>query len=109
MRSFACPTCSRLVFFENSECLNCHSALGFDPARRDIVIAGPRPRCANATLAMCNWLVADPEAFGGLCVCCRLTRTRPPDDDAEALAEFADAESAKRRLVFELLELGLPV
>jgi hypothetical protein len=106
MRSFACPTCSRLVFFENSECLNCRTALGFDPDRRDIVALGDRARCANAGLAACNWVAGGPDA---LCRCCRLTRTRPPDGDAEALAAFADAEGAKRRLVFELLELGLPV
>jgi hypothetical protein len=109
MRSFSCPTCSRLVFFPNSECLNCHTALGFDPECRTIVAAGSRPGCANASLAACNWLVADPDAWGGLCRCCRLTRTRPDDNDVEALAAFADAEAAKRRLVFELLELGLPV
>lgn len=109
MRSFACPTCSRLVFFHNSECLNCHTPLAFDPDQRDLVALGELPRCANAALAACNWLVADTGAFGGLCRCCRLTRTRPPDDDTEALAAFADAEGAKRHLVFELLELGLPV
>ena len=41
----------------------------------------PGPRCANATLATCNWVVADPARSGGLCRCCRLTRTRPADDD----------------------------
>jgi hypothetical protein len=44
-----------------------------------------------------------------LCLCCDLTRTRPNDDDPDALAAFADTEAAKRRLVFQLLELGLPV
>ena len=38
-----------------------------------------------------------------------LTRTRPPDDDVAGLAAFAKAETAKRRLLFELLDLGLPV
>ena len=38
---------------------------------------------------------------------CALTRTRPADDDAVGLARFAVAEAAKRRLVFELHELGL--
>ena len=42
----------------------------------------------------------------GLCAACRLTRTRPTDD---AITGWATAEAAKRRLVFELLELGLPV
>ena len=48
-------------------------------------------------------------AAGGLCRSCRLTRTRPRDDDAEGLVAFAKAEAAKRRLVFQLDEIGLPI
>jgi hypothetical protein len=44
-----------------------------------------------------------------LCASCALTRTRPRDDDPSALAAFADAERAKRRLIAELYELKLPV
>ena len=47
-------------------------------------------------------------AEGEPCRACALTRTRPADDDATGLARFAEAEAAKRRLVFELAELGLP-
>ena len=63
-------------------------------------------RCANLELAGCNWLVDAP---GELCGSCRLTRTRPSDDDAEGIERFRDAEAAKRWLLFELGELGLPV
>ncbi|MFI9505706.1 putative zinc-binding metallopeptidase [Nocardia sp. NPDC052566] len=45
----------------------------------------------------------------GLCESCRLTRTRPNDDDSAGLAAFAEAEQAKRRLILELVELGLPI
>ncbi len=38
-----------------------------------------------------------------------LTRTRPSDGDDKALAAFAGAERAKRRLFVELYELHLPV
>jgi hypothetical protein len=34
---------------------------------------------------------------------------RPADTDGEGLAEFALAEAAKRRLLYELLDLGLPL
>ena len=61
-------------------------------------------RCANATLADCNWV---PDG-GPLCGCCALTRTRPADTDPAGLAAFARTEAAKRRLVFQLDELGLP-
>jgi hypothetical protein len=46
---------------------------------------------------------------GELCASCRLTRTRPADDDAKGVERFRDAEAAKRWLLFELGELGLPV
>jgi len=81
------------------------------PSRLDIVLvdsaveAGAR-QCANLALAACNWLVEDEAE---LCRSCRLTRTRPSDADAEGLTAFASAETAKRRLVYQLLELGLPI
>jgi hypothetical protein len=95
------------VFFENTACLRCGSALGFDPGARELVtLTGDAARCANLTTAGCNWL-ADRE--GELCASCRLTRTRPADDDAEGIERFQVAEAAKRWLLFELGELGLPV
>ena len=51
MRSFTCPTCGRLVFFENSECLHCGTALAYDPSTRDVQALDGRPRCANAAIA----------------------------------------------------------
>src|SRR5205085_9602350 len=71
-----------------------------DPARHK--------QCANATVAACNWLlpVDDPN---DLCRSCRLTRTRPANDHDGSQTEFVHAEAAKRRLVFQLLELHLPV
>jgi hypothetical protein len=120
MRSFACPTCGQLVFFENSECLRCHSALGFVAESGELIALEPADglqyqRCSNELMAACNWVVplADDAATAldhdGLCLSCRLTRTRPNDSDPEALASFAETEAAKRRLVFQLLELGLPI
>ena len=38
------------------------------------------------------------EEHDGLCVSCRLTRTRPDDDDVDALAAFAEAETQKTPL-----------
>jgi hypothetical protein len=113
VRAFACGHCHQLVFFENSVCLRCGTPLGFVPSRRHVVAltgdaTASMRRCANADIAACNWMVegGDPEA---LCRCCRLTRTRPNDNDPIGLAAFTAAETAKRRLVFQLLELGLPL
>jgi hypothetical protein len=95
------------VFFENTACLRCGSALGFDSGARELVtLSTGAACCANLEAAGCNWLIA---RAGELCASCRLTRTRPADDDPEALEQFRVAEAAKRWLLFELFELALPV
>ena len=104
MRSFSCPVCGHLVFFENSTCLHCGTALGYCRAERELVAADGHVYCANADVARRNWLVDAP---GQLCGSCALTRTRPADADTAAMAAFADAEAAKRRLVYQLDDLGL--
>jgi len=110
MLSFACGHCGHLVFFENTVCLNCSTPLGFVPDRLELVaLEGPAAtelaRCANQDLAACNWMV---QREGELCRSCALTRTRPGDADAAGLAALATAEGAKRRVVMQLLDLGLP-
>ncbi|GAC51909.1 MULTISPECIES: zinc-binding metallopeptidase family protein [Gordonia] len=118
MRDFICLNCGQRLSFENSLCLNCKSALGFWLESRSIQVLDDKgraqvdgvliERCANIKVAQCNWLVkwtGNPE----LCQSCRLTRTRPGDDDPDALVAFGQAETAKRRLVLELAELGLPI
>jgi hypothetical protein len=61
------------------------------------------PACANLDIASCNWVAEN----GPLCDCCALTRTRPANGD-ELMPAFARAETAKRRLLFQLDALGLP-
>ncbi|BCO36598.1 hypothetical protein BMW24_015015 [Mycobacterium heckeshornense] len=121
MRDFVCPICGQRLTFENSVCLSCGSALGFsltdmallvitDGSQRGhagTVSATEYQLCANMHLAECNWLV--PIKAGGLCASCELTRCRPNDSDTKALAAFARAERAKRRLIAELYELKLPI
>ncbi len=117
MRDFLCPHCGFRLAFENSKCLNCGNELGFDLDVRDFAIVGAndqtiaepvRRRCANKNIAVCNWLIG-PDSTSSLCRSCALTRTRPSDSDLVGLPEFAEAEAAKRRLVLELTELGLPI
>lgn len=121
MRDFNCPTCGQRLAFENSLCLSCGSALGFSlPDMALLVIADTDQAdhagavdedkyqlCANLHVAQCNWLVR--VGGGPLCASCVLTRTRPADTDASALAAFGEAEMAKRRLIAELHELRLPI
>jgi hypothetical protein len=107
VRAFTCGVCGQLLFFENSLCLRCSSPLGFVPSQLELVVVDEHAqRCANVALAECNWIVEDDEA---LCRSCRLTRTRPPDEDAGGMRAFAEAEKWKRRLIFQLLDLPLPI
>ena len=107
MRAFTCGNCHRLAPFESNRCLHCGAEHGFDWDERELVAfrTSERVRCAHQATAACNAVVATE---GEPCRACALTRTRPADDDATGLARFAEAEAAKRRLVFELAELGLP-
>lgn len=90
-------------------CVSCGTLVGYCVAEGRLVPLGSGPGwqpCANQGIAGCTWVV---EPGGGLCLSCRLTRTRPRDDDSAGLAAFALTERAKRRLVYQLLDLGLPV
>jgi len=125
MQAFSCTSCGNDVYFENSACLHCGAELGFDP--EGLIIAGVRPnpaqdgtlvtlgtpsktvrRCANAAHAACNWLLNAGEA-GPLCRACSLNRTIPDLSDPQHLAAWRAVESARKRLVYTLLRLGLPI
>jgi hypothetical protein len=123
MRAFACSHCGQLLFFENSHCLRCGAGLGFLPEPLELkqieplareryrVSEGGRERykrCARTHLAGCNWLLdaEDPEE---LCLACRLTPSAPVLQSDEQLRAFAQAETNKRRLMYQLYDLGLPV
>ena len=122
MRDFTCPNCGQHLAFENSLCLGCNSPLGFSLEAMALLVLTPGggagqdgtvdsasyQLCANSALAQCNWLVTI-EPTHRLCTSCALTRTRPHDGDTEALAAFAEAERAKRRLIAGLAELRLPI
>jgi hypothetical protein len=62
--------------------------------------------CLNLNLSGCNWI---PETAGEMCFACSLTRTRPADGDLVGLRQYHRAEQAKRRLLYELDTLRLPV
>jgi hypothetical protein len=113
MRAFKCGHCGQLLFFENSRCLRCRSPQGFVASKLNLVVLGDgvdarSSRCSNAELARCNWIVEDHNS-AGFCSSCRLTKARPADTDADGLKQFAVAEAAKRRLIFQLLDLDLPI
>jgi hypothetical protein len=111
MKAFFCEVCRNRLYFENSECLSCGAPQGFLPRSQEMIAFAHddrTARCANARLAGCNWLL-ERGASGELCLSCALTRTRPNDQDPAGVAEFAVTEAAKRRLLYGLMRLGLPV
>jgi hypothetical protein len=122
-RAYKCR-CGTPVFFRNTQCLNCDARLGFLPDEGQVAALDPGPRpgtwttagrtdvlkcCANRSLpAACNWtiLADNPAQF---CIACRLNRTIPNLDDADNARYWGRVEIAKRRLVSQLIALGLPV
>jgi hypothetical protein len=124
--AFTCR-CGRPIYFYNSVCLGCQAALGYEPGILQLrsLEPGPQPntwkldgaeksdplwkRCANFdSPAGCNWLTPTAEETP-FCRSCRLNRTIPDLNDADNGEWWRRIENAKRRLVAQLLRLGLPV
>ncbi|MBV8814162.1 MAG: putative zinc-binding peptidase [Verrucomicrobia bacterium] len=122
MKSFYCDVCGWLVHFENTQCLNCGSALAYLPetgqigsVRADVAgnwqsASGVEYRlCRNyAEYNVCNWALPADES-NVYCVSCRLNQMIPNLSIPGNQAAWARFESAKRRLNYTLLNLGLPV
>ena len=126
MKPFHCDACGGLVFFENNACVKCGHALGFLPELLDLSALEPgegdtlRPLapaangkphrlCANGRQHnLCNWLVPadDPQSF---CIACRLNDVIPDLSVAGNEERWARLEKAKRRLIYTLLKLRLPI
>jgi hypothetical protein len=126
MRTFHCDHCQQQLFFENFACVRCGRQLAYlqdlakigslDAAGRDVwtsplpAAGGRRYRlCANYTQHdVCNWALPadDPNA---LCRSCRLTRVIPDLTRPGAKEAWYKLEVAKRRMVYTLIELGLPL
>lgn len=117
--------CGTAIFFPNTQCLNCKSQLGFLAGALTLVALDPGPQvgtlradgienglykfCGNReTPAMCNWML-DADDPLTLCIACRLNRTIPNLNNDEYARYWTSIERAKRRLVAQLLALGLPV
>ncbi|HJZ60201.1 MAG TPA: putative zinc-binding peptidase [Gemmataceae bacterium] len=126
MKVFRCDHCRQLVFFENVRCVSCNHQLAYlsdlgvvgslEPAG-DGLWKTPIRRAADRTYRLCrnytaenvcNWAVRsdDPHPF---CPSCRLTRVIPDLSKPGHREAWYRLEVAKRRLVYTLLALKLPV
>jgi hypothetical protein len=122
MRIFHCDACSELVYFENTTCLNCGTALAYLPEVGEVKALNPANElkwqstgaanyrlCQNYSVHdVCNWTVPvdDPNPY---CISCRLTRVIPDLSVNGNKTAWAKFEAAKRRLNYSLLGFGLPV
>jgi len=124
MKRFVCA-CGSPVFFENSYCLACDRPLGFDPESLEMIPLEShgegRYRDARASTTrefqhcrnrsehdVCNWLLP-AEAGRDFCVACRLNEVIPALETGKNQLLWARLEAAKRRMIFDLLRLGLPL
>ena len=127
MKVFHCDHCAHLLFFENTHCVHCDRRLAYLPELGVVgsldgtddpeLFTSPLPRsegraykiCANYTAHnTCNWGF-DSNRPDALCESCRLTRTIPNLTRAGHSALWGKLETAKRRLVYSLLGLQLPL
>lgn len=126
MKVFHCDHCGRLLFFENSTCVNCGRAVAFLPDIADVgsldadadglwrsPLGGAEGRryrlCQNySDRQICNWAVPEGED-NAYCASCRLTHVIPDLTGRDAVLGLYRLEGAKRRLIYTLLALDLPV
>jgi hypothetical protein len=123
MKLFHCDKCEQLLYFENTSCVNCGTMLAYLPdvqkvnsleptgdGRTWLSDTGASYRlCQNYVQHnVCNWAIP-VEDNCPFCLSCRLTRTIPNLLEGENCEAWFLMEGAKRRLVYSLLALGLPV
>jgi hypothetical protein len=135
MKLFTCPSCGQALFFENTRCQKCGHQLAYLPDRNVMSSLEPREAdtavpeeqrsefvalakparngryrlCANYVQHdICNWAI--PISQGSpLCLSCELNVAIPNTDAADEKFAWARLETAKRRLLYSLLGLGLPI
>ncbi len=111
MRTFSC-SCGNTLYFDNTLCIQCGKELGFNPVtgKTQVIEANsPFRKCKNYhETDVCNWLVAqdDPHEF---CLACRLNEVIPDLSNHDNVQRWYKMEKAKRRLIYTLLKLRLPI
>ncbi len=122
MKLFICQVCKLALMFENTACERCGHRLGYVPdkqtlsavepcGRNWIALAAPSGRyrfCKNWEQRGCNWMVP-ADAADPFCAACCHNRTIPDISDPTNHQRWQKVEAAKRRLVYSLIKLGLPL
>ena len=122
MKLFSCDHCGNTVYFENAHCEQCGHRLGYAPEANALVSLDPENGawrspflgglyvfCANAGHGACNWLVAHDPGGDPYCRACRHNDIVPTLDNPANVQRFQVIERAKKRLIYALLRLRLPL
>ncbi len=128
MKLFSCENCQQTLYFENDHCVNCGALVGYCPEAATLAVLRPSNadapgtfeirlpnndtrryrQCGNARVDACNWLVpADSNAQ--FCRSCALSEVIPDLSDRANDQAWRRIEAAKRRLLYALYALKLPV
>ena len=126
MRTYHCDACGNPVYFENSRCTRCHHELGVIPevlrvsaleanpdgswrALARLAGKGHYRKCENyAVHDVCNWMVP-ADSGNRFCIACELNAVIPNLARPGFAERWYRLERSKRRLVYSLLKLGLPL
>jgi hypothetical protein len=134
MKLFTCSSCGHLLFFENTQCQRCGHRLAFVPrllalTALDPAADGDEPTEGSAELIalapdaeklrvrlcqnyeqhdVCNWAIP-ADSHQPFCESCVLNDSTPDLEAADAKQAWVRLETAKRRLIYGLIELGLPI
>jgi hypothetical protein len=126
MKIFRCQSCEKVVYFENTQCTNCGTVLGFLPEH--FLISGLVPAdddrwrplapqaegrhyrmCQNYSREkVCNWMVPE-NTQSAFCGACRFNQTIPDLTVPGNKALWRRIETGKHRLLYSLLRLDLPL
>jgi hypothetical protein len=125
MKIFSCSNCHQVVFFENVRCTRCGTSLAYlpdcritsalEPRDGEFVATAPTAKgrtyrlCKNSDdYGVCNWAVPSSDQ-SPYCRGCRLNDVIPNLTNPVALSAWNRLEHAKKRLLYTLFDLGLPV
>jgi hypothetical protein len=121
VRAFASPVCRGFVAFESRRCPNCLAELGLHVPSRTMIATSSGAAvidgqswiaCTKAASLGCNWLVSAEQELGGQrgrCMADSLIRREPDADDTIAVEKLVSNGIALRRLIYQLIDIGLPV
>src|SRR3954469_8678881 len=127
MKLFSC-VCGQLVFFDSVACTRCKRTLAFLPDRGIVAAVEAAPEAAGLwrdalegdrgpswrpgpngrEFEVCNW-AGPAQEKDEYCRACRLNQVIPNLSDPAAKQAWHKMEIAKRRLLYTLLDLELPV